>query len=95
MAKKKFFFSLGTFSIKDESEIRFWEDRWLGGLELPHFVNNIQRCITLCDTKVILLLKFWRLPLQSVVQKRFVGSEAGILERLTSTFGKYPFTTWT
>jgi hypothetical protein len=30
MATKKFFFSLGTFSIKDGSEIRFWEDRWLG-----------------------------------------------------------------
>jgi hypothetical protein len=26
MATKKFFFSLGTFSIKDGSEIRFWED---------------------------------------------------------------------
>jgi hypothetical protein len=36
-----------------------------GGLVLPHFENNIQRCITLCDTKVILLPKFWRLPLQT------------------------------
>jgi hypothetical protein len=27
MATKKFFFSLRTFSIKDGSEIRFWEDR--------------------------------------------------------------------
>jgi hypothetical protein len=34
MAIKKFFFSLGTFSIKDGSEIRFWEDRWLGATSL-------------------------------------------------------------
>jgi hypothetical protein len=26
---KKFFFGLGSFSIKDGSEIRFWEDKWL------------------------------------------------------------------
>jgi hypothetical protein len=29
MATKKHFFGLGTFSIKDGSEIRFWEDKWL------------------------------------------------------------------
>jgi hypothetical protein len=34
MATKKFFFSLGTFSIKDEFEIRFWKDRWLGATSL-------------------------------------------------------------
>jgi hypothetical protein len=34
MATKKFFFSLGTFSIKDGSEIRFWEDRWLAATSL-------------------------------------------------------------
>jgi hypothetical protein len=27
MAMKKFFFCLGSFSIKDGSEIRLWEDR--------------------------------------------------------------------
>jgi hypothetical protein len=30
MATKKYFFGLGSFSIKDGSEIRFWEDKWLG-----------------------------------------------------------------
>jgi hypothetical protein len=34
MAIKKFFFSMGSFSIKDGSEIRFWEDRWLGNATL-------------------------------------------------------------
>jgi hypothetical protein len=34
MATKKFFFSLGTFSIKDGSEISFLEDRWLGATSL-------------------------------------------------------------
>jgi hypothetical protein len=27
MAMKKFFFGLGSFSIKDGSEVRFWEDK--------------------------------------------------------------------
>jgi hypothetical protein len=30
MAMKKFFFCHGTFSIKDGSQIHFWEDSWLG-----------------------------------------------------------------
>jgi hypothetical protein len=30
MATKKFFFGLVSFSMKDGSEIRFWEDKWLG-----------------------------------------------------------------
>jgi hypothetical protein len=34
MATKKNFFGLGTFSIKDGSEIRFWKDKWLGATSL-------------------------------------------------------------
>jgi hypothetical protein len=34
MATKKHFFGHGTFSIKDGSEIRFWEDKWLGNTSL-------------------------------------------------------------
>jgi hypothetical protein len=30
MATKKHFFGHGKFSIKDGSEVRFWEDKWLG-----------------------------------------------------------------
>jgi hypothetical protein len=30
MAMKNQFFRYGSFSIKDGSEIRFWEDKWLG-----------------------------------------------------------------
>jgi hypothetical protein len=30
MASKKYFFPHGSFSIKEGSEIRFWEDIWLG-----------------------------------------------------------------
>jgi hypothetical protein len=30
MAMKNQFFHLGKFSIKDGSEITFWEDKWLG-----------------------------------------------------------------
>jgi hypothetical protein len=34
MATKKFFVDLDSFSIKDGSEIRFWEDKWLGNSTL-------------------------------------------------------------
>jgi hypothetical protein len=34
MAAKKYFFGLGSFSIRDGSEIRFWEDKWLGNATL-------------------------------------------------------------
>jgi hypothetical protein len=34
MATKKFFFGLGSFSIKDGTEIRFWEDKWLDNATL-------------------------------------------------------------
>ena len=30
MATKKSFFHYGTFDIQDGTEIRFWEDKWLG-----------------------------------------------------------------
>ena len=30
MATKKHVFPHGSFSIKDGSQIRFWEDKWLG-----------------------------------------------------------------
>jgi hypothetical protein len=34
MATKKYFFGHGRFSIKDGSEVRFWEDKWLGSTSL-------------------------------------------------------------
>jgi hypothetical protein len=34
MATKKHFFHFGSFSINDGSQIRFWEDRWLGSSTL-------------------------------------------------------------
>ena len=34
MATKKYFFPYGSFSIKDGSEIRFWEDKWLDNATL-------------------------------------------------------------
>jgi hypothetical protein len=47
MATKKFFFRHGTFSIKDGSQIRFWEDSWLGNNHLcdqyPSLYSIIRR----------------------------------------------------
>jgi hypothetical protein len=51
MATKKHFFGLETFSIKDGSEIRFWEDKWLGTTSLreqyPALFNIVRHK---CDT---------------------------------------------
>ena len=46
MATKKFFFPHGSFAIKNGSEIRFWEDKWLGRAPLreqyPALYNNVR-----------------------------------------------------
>ena len=34
MKAKKFFFQFGTFSVRDGSQVRFWEDTWLGATPL-------------------------------------------------------------
>jgi hypothetical protein len=34
MAMKKYFFGLGSFSIKAGSEVRLWEDKWLENVTL-------------------------------------------------------------
>ena len=45
MATKKFFFPLGSFSIKDGSKIRFWEDKWLGNSTLRESIPClVQHC---------------------------------------------------
>ena len=47
MATKKFFFRFGKFAIRDGSEIRFWEDKWLGNAPLkdqyPSLYNVVRR----------------------------------------------------
>ena len=50
MAAKKHFFRFGVFKIKDGSEIRFWENKWLGNTTLE---NNIRLYTTLFVIKVI------------------------------------------
>jgi hypothetical protein len=46
MARKIYFFSCGTFLIKYGSEVRSWEDKWLGNAILckqylaPHNIVN-------------------------------------------------------
>jgi hypothetical protein len=39
VATKKYFFLHCSFSIRDGSDIRFWEDKWLGS------VHNVSRFI--------------------------------------------------
>ena len=49
MATKKFFFPYGSFSIKDGSEIRFWEDKWLGSTTLHEQYPAIYKSNTLAQ----------------------------------------------
>jgi hypothetical protein len=48
---KKYFFGLGSFSIKDGLKIRSGKTN---GLVTPPFGNSIRPYITLCVTKVVL-----------------------------------------
>jgi hypothetical protein len=45
MATKKHFFPHGSFSIRDGSEIRFWEDKWLGATTLREQYPALYRII--------------------------------------------------
>jgi hypothetical protein len=51
IATHNFFFKYCTFFIKDGSQIRFWEDSWLGNRPLS--LNNIWCYIALFVAKVI------------------------------------------
>jgi hypothetical protein len=46
MVTKKYFFPYGSFSTKDGTEIRFWEDKWLGNATLREqylaLYNNVR-----------------------------------------------------
>jgi hypothetical protein len=45
MATKKHFFPYGSFSIMDGSEIRFWEDKWLGTTTLREKYPALYRIV--------------------------------------------------
>jgi hypothetical protein len=56
MPAKNYFFRLGSFSSKDGSEIRLWDDRWLGNTILHEqylTLNNIVRHKSDTITKVM------------------------------------------
>ena len=45
--KMRFFFKFGTFKIKDGSQVKFWEDSWLGNSPLrdqyPQLYNIVRK----------------------------------------------------
>jgi hypothetical protein len=45
MAAKKHLFHFGSFAIKDGSEIRFWEDKWLGNAALREQYPALYRIV--------------------------------------------------
>jgi hypothetical protein len=45
MEKKKHFFLFSLFIIKDGSEIRFWEDRWLGNATLREQYSSLYNIV--------------------------------------------------
>jgi hypothetical protein len=91
MATKKFFFSLGTFFIKDGSEIRFWEDRWLRATSLREQYTSLYNILRHKGDTIAKVLE--TSPLNVSFRRDLSGP--CILECLTSMFSAYPFTTWT
>jgi hypothetical protein len=83
MATKKILFRLGSFTIKDGSEIQFWEDRWLDNATLP---------------KQYLALYYIVRHKSDTITKVTETSPPNVstcnLECLASTFGKCPPTIW-
>jgi hypothetical protein len=45
MTTKEYFFPYASFTIKDGSKIRLWEDKWIGDATLR---ENIQEFTTIC-----------------------------------------------
>jgi hypothetical protein len=50
MATTKFFFGHGSFSIRDGSGIRFWEDKWLGNASLREQYSALYAIVHHSDT---------------------------------------------
>ena len=64
MATKKHLFRFGSFAIKDGSEIRFWEDIWLGNASLREqylALYNIARDKnnTICSSAQLIPAKYF------------------------------------
>jgi hypothetical protein len=79
------------FSIKDGSEIRFWEDKWLGTTSLREQYPALYNIVRHKGDTIAKILDF---SSECVVQKRFVWSAACFLECLTTKVGKYPINKW-
>ena len=45
MKAKEFFFQFGTFSVRDGSQVRFWEDTWLGTTPLMMQYPSLYRIV--------------------------------------------------
>uniref|UniRef100_A0A452XBT8 Reverse transcriptase zinc-binding domain-containing protein n=1 Tax=Aegilops tauschii subsp. strangulata TaxID=200361 RepID=A0A452XBT8_AEGTS len=45
MKAKEFFFQFGTFSVRDGSQVRFWEDTWLGNNSLMVQYPSLYRIV--------------------------------------------------
>ena len=45
MKAKEFFFQFGTFSVRDDSQVRFWEDTWLGNNPLMVQYPSLYRIV--------------------------------------------------
>jgi hypothetical protein len=56
MATKKFFFRYGTFSIKDGSQIRFWEDSLLGNSPLSEHYRALYSIVRRKSDTIVLVM---------------------------------------
>ena len=45
MKAKEFFYQFGTFSVRDGSQVRFWEDTWLGNNSLMVQYPSLYRIV--------------------------------------------------
>jgi hypothetical protein len=93
MATKKHFFGLGTFTIKDGSEIRLWEDKWLGATSLREQYPALYSILHHKGDTTTKVLE--TSPPNVSFRRDLSGQRLVYWNALTVTFGKYPVTTGT
>ena len=80
MATKNDFFRFGAFNIKDGSEIRFWEDKWLGNSTLREQYPSLYNIV--CHKSDTLAVVMQSSPLNMTFRRTLVGPRLVMWEAL-------------
>jgi hypothetical protein len=92
MATKNKFFCLGKFSIKDGSEIRFWEDKWLDTTTLREQYPALYSIVRHKEDTIAKVME--SSPPNVTFRRDISGQRLVSWNALLQHFGKCPLTRW-